>query len=170
MSDKERPIEVDPGKFFEYFRQSSTYKGAFEDFYLRKSLPGDATNGEKRHIFEYSQNARVALVDFAQLVTGFSYNPKFYTPAANLAINQYIDYVQMMKGSQPDVARADLESQDLQRSIYHNRVADILTQENLSPNEKLGWILARLILVEKGLDTYESARESDIARIRRATP
>lgn len=166
-TENTKPIEENPERFLDEFRRSSWYRDAFEDFYLGKSLATDVTEKEKTEVFEFSNEVKVALVNFTHYVMGFSYNPIFYDEIIKQDIDKYLDHVQITKNSPTSLSRDELETMDLQRSIYHMRLAKSLTEGGITPNEKLGRALGKLILVEKGLETYEQAAEPDIDRIRR---
>lgn len=151
--ESSRLWEDNPQVFFADFRQSEDYRSAYDNYFQGKTPVGNVTKGEKREVFEYSADAVSALVHFAQIDSGFSYNPVYYSPETQEAVEVYSSHVEKIRKG---LASEDSESLDIERSIYHARVARLLAAEGIAPNEKLGRVVGRFILVERGLDTYDA--------------
>jgi hypothetical protein len=64
-------------------------------------------------------------------------------------------------GPSPD----EIVQMDINRSAFHTAAAHALMAEDLAPNETLARALARLVLVDLGLDTWASARQTEVAQI-----
>ncbi len=153
-----RPVEDDPRRFLTTFRGSSSYQTAFEHFFRDKRLTGDVTEHEKREAFEQSDVAKVALVEYARREQPFSFSPSSFADDTARAILDYAAHVRHIRqrmAERPDAE--EIGAMDWTRSLYHVRAAEAMVREGIAPNVKLGRTLARLILVDLHLDTYESA-------------
>ena len=61
----------------------------------------------------------------------------------------------------------EIATVDGMRFLNHVAAAKQLVKDGTAPTEKMGRALARLILVDKKLDTLNSAREPDVKRLER---
>ncbi len=159
--------EDDPRKYMQAFQSSDAYTSAFERFYAGKALAPDVTESEKREVFESGESGKDALLDFAQNDLRFTYNPDKFDSETKEALGDYIatvkDYIKIIRsGSQDEIISADIY-----RSTLHNKAAKILADNGYVSSDKLGRTLARIILIDKGLDTFENAGISDLQRLKR---
>ncbi len=163
----EIPKEDNPRKYIQTFQSSAAYTSAFDRFYEGKKLAPDVTELEKREAFEGGESGKEALLDFAQHTLKFSYNPEKFDQETSNSLNEYIatvrDFFKIYRnGTQDEIMGADNY-----RSVMHNRAAKTLSDNGYVSSDKLGRTLARIILIEKGLDTFENASVSDIERVRK---
>ena len=156
----------DPRALLAGFRSSPRYAAAFDAFFAGKRLAPDVTPEEQREVFEESMLARSTLLDVAQHELALRYVPAHYTPETRAALDAYIACVQAIReafrhGPSPD----EIVQMDINRSAFHTAAAHALMAEGLAPNETLARAVARLVLVDLGLDTWASARQVDVAQI-----
>lgn len=155
-------LPEDPRELIELFRTSQNYRLAFEDFFKGKDIHPDVSEEEKHLAFKMSEKAKVALVNFVQINGGFHFNPVYYSPEMVEAITSYID--QVRRNLQSSTVR---EEADVERSILHRNLARALVQEGVVQSEKIARVVGRLILIDKGLDTYSSASKPAFEVIKR---
>lgn len=161
-------IEDNPITFLNGFRNSSFYINAYRNFFTGKNPASDVTEEEKKVVFEQSEDAKIALVDFAEKNVEFRYNPLYYSPQAVTAIETYVGHVhRMQQALQQGISREEIETLDFQRTSYHVALGHALVIDSLAPNVKLGRVMGRLMLIEQGLTTYNNTREPDVTRIQR---
>lgn len=164
----ELPMIEDPVEFITHFRESSWYQKAYEEFFKGKKLAPDATEREKTQAFLESEHAKYALVDFGTKEAHLRYNPDQYPLTSRHAINTYVasieDVVKMTRGG---ATKEEIMSLDELRFHYHETAAQEMVKDGVVPTTKLGRALARLILIDKGLDTRDNAREPDVNRVYR---
>ncbi|OGE25805.1 hypothetical protein A3C32_03455 [Candidatus Daviesbacteria bacterium RIFCSPHIGHO2_02_FULL_41_14] len=167
-TEQVNPSTDNPREFMDKFYESNIYLKAKQDFFIDKTLPDDVTDKEKQEAFEQSEDAKFAMVDFARKALTFKYNPDLFPAPSAHALSTYIESVKdMMKMSRSGVSSTEIESLDSLRSIYHNTAAQTLVEDKVVRSIKLGRSLARLVLVDKGLDTFENATKKDIDQIKR---
>jgi hypothetical protein len=53
------------------------------------------------------------------------------------------------------------------RFKYHNEIAQSLVDDGVAPSRKIGRAIARLVLIDKGLDTAENAKLPDVIASKR---
>lgn len=70
----------------------------------------------------------------------------------------------MLRGG---ISAGEIATLDGMRFIDHVAASRALKSDGIVPSEKVGRVVARLILIDKGLDTMSSAYESDVKRIER---
>lgn len=153
--------------FLERFRQNEGYLEALGVFFQGKTLADDVSEDEKIAVFERSEQAKKALIDFAE-ENPVAIDIDSCPPQAVGALKAYLDFVSNIKlaGNQnlsPDV----IQALDQQRSILHNEAAERMLFSGLVPNFAIGLVVSRLILIGRGLDSHESARETIIERLKR---
>lgn len=158
----------DPKEFMDTFYKSSYYKNAYNEFYKGKSPDPSVTQEEKDIAFKESEEAKFALVDFGTKDTSLEYDSKKYPAGSRQAIAIYSDSVEdffkLMRSSEK--TQDEISALDQLRFVYHGVAAEQLVKDKIVPTTKLGRALCRLILIDKDLDTANSAREPDLARIR----
>ena len=153
------PVLTDPRRLFAGFRASTIYGAAWNRFFHARPLAGDVTEAEQRAAFEQSDAAKLALIDYVQLQVSFGYDPTCYAPSTAAAIDTYIAHVEHLRTRMAErVDRDEIMEMDRTRSIYHLCAAQAMLDEGIAPSIKLGRTLARLILVHRGIETYEDAR------------
>lgn len=163
------PSEIkDPWELMAQFYESPTYRQAFERFYKGKSLDTSVSEKEKERVFLENHAARAALIDFATTEVIFRYDPERYPPDVADAINDYIkvekDRQKMARGK---MTGDEIIALDRYRAQYHNRAAQRLVKSGIVPSMATGEALARLVLMDKGLDTSESAKEKIPDKLKR---
>lgn len=160
------PSTESPQEFLEGFYQSSYFKDYFEKFFKDKTPDSDVTEEEKRDVFLNSEKAKSAFLDYAKKEKGLKYNPIFYSQEAQEKMNNYISSVKSaIKASREGSSPGDIITLDSLRSEYHTETADQLVKDGITPSHKLGRAFARLVLISKGLETFEQAVVPDIKRI-----
>jgi len=167
-SKKEIPIVENPSEFMEGFFSSELYVKNFATFYEKKNLAPDVTEAEKQEAFLTSGGDRVkyALLDYGKDEAHFKYNPQHYPPDVRAAINNYVDFVSDM-GKMTREGEGTVESLDETRRVYHTEAAEALAKAGIVPTHKLGRALARLVLIDKKMETFEDARTEDIVALKR---
>ncbi len=155
---------TDPYIFISKFRESADYKLSFNNFFLGKQLAADVTLEEMHESFEASELAGVTMVNFSEQRLQLVYYPEFYPTSTIEVLTAYIDTVQKMN-QRSEFSPDELQEIDRKRSIQHSKVARNFAVEGIAPNINFGKILARLILIDLKLDTFESARVSGKSRI-----
>ena len=120
---------------------------------------------ELKRVFEGGESASYAMIIYARDVRGLSYAPSNYTEETVGAISEYVKSVEELISGLRE--RWNIEFLDSSRAACHNRAAQELVSSGIVSTTKLGRAMCRLILIDKGYDTYESAGASDIERIRR---
>lgn len=174
----ETPIEIqetpsfpstdDPQEFLSRFKGSKWYKDAFAGYYNGKNLSTDVTEEEKEKAFLESDVAKFALIDFASNDLSFKYNPEKYSPESRKSLQEYIDTVEdITKMIREGATQHEIVTLDGMRFLNHIAAAKQLAKDGIIPTEKVGRVIARLVLVDKGLDTIDSTREPDVKRIER---
>jgi hypothetical protein len=161
-----RTIE-DPHQFIVAFRSSPRYTGGYEKFFEGKSPASDVTEEEKHRAFEESELAKTAILSFAQKDAHLSYKREFYDEETRKSVDEYIAATRDLFKMTRNGSRDEIISADALRSGYHQSLAYTLTEKGITPNQKMGKAFARLILIDKGLDTFESAAVPDSDRIKR---
>ena len=173
---EERPVEAssglpvvdNPREFMDGFFKSKWYQNAFARFYQNKEPAPEVTMEEKLLVFEQSDAAKSALVDYGVYDTHFKYNPDFYPKTSQESVNTYLECVEdLIKAIRQGVGRDEREVKDTIRYQYHEEAARSLVRDRIVPTEKLGRAMARLILIDKNLDTESSARTPDLLRLER---
>lgn len=171
VADKEihePPIISDPWELMAQFYESPRYKDMFAKFYKDKDLSPDVTEKEKEKVFLEDHKARAALVDFATQDILFKYNPTSFPQRSREALSEYIkvekDRQKMYEGK---VSGDEALALDEYRYKYHQEAARALARDGIAPTKTIGEALARLVLIDKELDTPESAKESTSGKLRR---
>lgn len=154
-------VECNPRQFMAGFRASPIYAAAYTRFFAGKKPAGDVTEAERREAFEGSEAAKLALIDYADSTVRLAFDPAAYAATTSASLEDYCGYVAYtFERMRAGADRAELEMMDMERSSRHSRAAQALLAEGIVPNELLGRAFARLVLVDRGLDTYASARRS----------
>lgn len=157
----------DPFEYFDKWRSSSNYGEAINKYFVGKKLAGDVTEDEKKEVFEESYEAKKSMLDFSKREDGqFVYDSSKYPLDVAEKMGSYIDSVRyVMKRMGEGVDRDDVKQLDGYRSFVHGEVTQALIKAGIAPNVKMGRTFARLVLISKGLDTYETAGRKDVDRI-----
>lgn len=163
----EIPIEEDPKKYMQTFRSSATYSTGLAKFYEGKNLAPDVTETEKKDVFESGEFGKAALLDFAQHTLKFKYNPSQFNPEAREALDDYIATVRDFFKAYREGGQDQIISADAYRTMVHNKAARVLADNGYTSGDKQGRTLARLVLIDKGLDTFENAGINDLERAKR---
>lgn len=157
--------ENNPLSFMDSYRESMNYTLAFDAFFRGKTLADDVSLSEQIASFEASEACRYSFIDYAQSTGSFRFDEDFYSQGALEAIQAYITQVKAIRDGQ--FTRGQLEDADIRRSVLHLIASQALKYDGIVPNDNLGRAMARLILIDKGLDTYESAKVATIKRVQR---
>jgi len=163
----DKSVVEDPVRFMNDFEASDYFKTAYDKFFEGKKLAPDVTDQEKYNAFAENEVAKLALLDFAEKEETYVYNPSFFPQEVRQKLNDYIeqtrDLAKMMRGA----TRDEIISTDLMRSIYHDKAAYALRDAGLVGSYRLGKAFARLVLISRGLDNFETSRVSDLERMKR---
>ena len=158
----------DPSVLFGEWRFSSVYGEAKKKFFEGKKLASDVTEKEKASVFEDGMGAKSSLLSFVR--DGdfeFVYDPKMYSKEVHEDMANYVEIVKYIheESKRGSVDRDKIENFDIQRSMMHVKVSKTLVDDGVTPNMKMARTFARIILISKGLDTYESAGKRDVDRV-----
>lgn len=161
----EPPTIADPWELMAQFYESKRYKDTYEGFYKSKKINPDVSEKEKEKVFLENESARYAFTKFGTEDVLFKFDGSKYPPRSLEAIDDYIktvrDEEEMDRGR---LSKDELESLDGWRYIYHTKAAEALVKDGIVPSTAVGEGFARLILVDKGLDTPESARRDSTSK------
>lgn len=147
-------VETNPRLFVQGFLDSEMYKGAFNAYFEEKNISSDVTQEEMQDVFLKSQEAGLALVDYGQKNTQFRYDPAQFTDEENGLIHAYMQKVVVRDNQDPD----EIRKYERERTRAHKELAEKLTEGKV-PNTRMGLILARFIIIDRGFDTYDSTRQ-----------
>jgi hypothetical protein len=165
---KEIPATADPVKFIHDFQESDYFKTAYDKFFAGKKLASGVTKAEKDEAFFENELARDAFIHFGEKEERFNYVSTFYSPEISELINCYIDQTKdTIKLVSSGGSQDDIINYDLLRTSYHDQVAKALADAKIVPSFRIGKAMARLILISRGLETFENSRESDLVKLRR---
>jgi len=145
--------ETNPHLFLQGFLSSDLYKTAYDAFFSEKTIPLEVTQEEKDTTFLGSQEANTALVDYGQGVVHFRYDPDQFNEDENALIHTYMQKVAVRYYQDPE----EIRKYERERTQAHNEIAQEFAK-NRVPNTRLGLVLARLIVIDRGLDTFDNAR------------
>jgi len=121
-------------------------------------LAPDVTEEEKKEVFWKSDDAKEALIRYAEEEEHFTYNPNQFSTAVQFAARTYIKSTEdFFKLYREGMDRETIRNLDSLRYSYHQTLAEQLFKDGYAPSIKIGRGLARLILIDKGLDTYDNA-------------
>lgn len=151
---EKRIVETNPQLFVRGFLNSEMYEGAFKAYFEEKDISSDVTQEEMQEVFLTSQEAGLALVDYGQKNTQFHYDPAQFTDEENELIHAYMQKIVVRDYQDPD----EIRKYERERTRAHKELAEKLTEGKV-PNTRMGLILARLIIIDRGLDTYDSTRQ-----------
>lgn len=149
---------TDPVQYIDDFRAHPIYQAAWVQFFVGRRLARDVTHEEQRMVFEHNDAAKLALIAFAERTTGLRYDPAAFGAAAP-ALERYVEHVRYVKRhmlTHPN--RNEIAELDRLRSRYHLDAAEAMVDQGIAPTIKLGRTLARLVLVDLGMETYDDAR------------
>jgi hypothetical protein len=169
----ELPFTDDPKFLMDSFRQSLQYTESYNERWAKLKPSPETTEEEKRQIFEQTESAKGALIDFSKSNLKFKYNPQKYDPETHEAIETYIWTVNgLIKAVSSPTGDREMDkdiilSADQYRSVKHTELARMFVKNGFTSTVELGRVLARLILIDKGLDNFENASISDEERLRR---
>lgn len=154
------PTESNPVAFFDAFRQSNFYKKAEGEFFAGKTLSPQVTDAMKRKAFEQNQEARLALVDFAFKEKKLGYDPTQYPPEIQPLFDTYYEKAKEERRlkNNPEGQEAYGEA-DRERRYAHMNFSEALANSGIVKKDKMAEILARLLLLTKGIGDYESTRD-----------
>jgi hypothetical protein len=153
------PVPIsDPRHLFDAFRSSATYRAAWKQYFDGRRLADDVTLDEQRAAFEQSDAAKLALIAFVERDQPIHHDPASFG-VAHTAIQRYVEHVRFVQDrmlERPE--RDEIVTLDNTRSRYHIEAAQAMIDNGYAPTLKLGRTLARLVLVDLGIETFEDAR------------
>lgn len=163
-----REIIKNPYELMDRFYSSKTYESGKQNFFKGKALTSDVTEKEKDRVFLDSQEGKNSFMDFNEFNVKFLYNPQNFPSRCADAIHTYIEHVVYTLKKEKEGFRDndEIEILDSLRWDYHNEAARTLMSGGIAPSLKIGRAIARLVAIEKGLDTFDKARRPDIDAIR----
>lgn len=162
----DKPIVEDPVKFMNDFEASDYFKTAYDKFFEGKKLAPDVTDQEKYNAFAENEVAKLALLDFAEKEERYHYDPSFFPKPVREALETYIAQTRDLIKMKRSGSRDEIITTDLLRSSYHDQAAYALKDAGLVGSYRLGKAFARLVLISRGLETFERSRISDLERMK----
>jgi hypothetical protein len=150
------PTTSNPQEFVERFLNSEEYSVALEEFYKGKNIRPDVTEAIKRRVFHEKEEARLALISFAQRRLHYSYDSSALPSEVSELVEIYADAARSLNEAQAAGDRDAMINQDSHRSSVHNALANRLVDTGVVPSANLGLGFAGLILISKDLQTYKS--------------
>lgn len=168
--EKNIPTSDNPVEFMKAFNKSDLYKEKFDQYFKGKikSEPTSEDLEDMNKVFLESNDAKAALIDFGTQHLKFHYNSSSFPQESRKAIQNYVATVEdIAKMVREGTGASEILSLDSMRSQYHDQAASVLVKEGVVPTTKIGRSLARLILIDKNLDTADTAKEPDINRVMR---
>lgn len=131
--------------------------------YIKKTSAANATKEEKKQVYLESDAAKQLLLYFDKEDMRLRYDPAKYPPEIIEKIDSYADAVQLSQdvadypvGTTAENQAAIIEA-DRRRNNSHNDLARTLCEAGIVASDRLGRMYARLILIDKGLDTFDGA-------------
>lgn len=162
-----KPIVEDPKLLFFKFRDSEPYRNAFELFFKGKNISTEVTEDEKRETFEGTEAAKYVFLSYVRDNISFRYKSNLYPPETQKAIQAYLDIKTEYKKRDQFMDQNYVIELDRKTSFLHSNAGKALATVGIAPSPLLGKGLASVIAIEKGLDTYSQAAESNLSRVRR---
>ncbi len=157
-----------PRKFMSSFYSSEEFDEAYRDFFKGKRLTPDVTDEEKKQVFFESEKAKQALINFGMRIK-LKFSSDHYPQSVARVIDDYISAVKSLLNTEGRrISGDEMIELDQHRNQLHVQAASILASNEIVPSVKLGKVLCRLILIDEGLDTFDSARVPDILRIQKS--
>ena len=156
----EPPIIGDPWELMAQFYESQRYKDALKSFYVGKNISPEVFEKEKERVFLENGAARNALIDFGTKNVLFKYDRSKYPKRSLEALDNYVkavkDLEKMDRGTR---TREELAAMDEFRVVSHQQAAQAVVREGIAPSTACGEAMARLVLIDKGLDAPEAAKK-----------
>ncbi len=146
-----------PTVFIDRFKTSNLQKRAYDKFFEGKNLNPAVTDAMKDRVFYESKNATDALIDYYVATREYTFNPDEFSADAIKALNEYNNFVSSIKQN-PSRDRDGILDNDRKRSAYHLAAANALLGDGIVPSIRMGRMLARIVLVENGIETVDEAR------------
>ncbi len=154
----ESRFETDnPTVFIDRFKTSNLQKKAYDKFFEGKNLNPAVTDAMKDRVFYESKNATDALVDYYVATNEYTFNPDEYSTEAINALNEYNNFVSAIRQN-PARDRDGILDNDRKRSAFHLAAAQALVTDGIVPSIRMGRMLARIVLVENGIESLDEAR------------
>lgn len=150
----EKFVTTDPALFLNRFGQSATYQEAYDGFFVGKN-PAAAHEMWVKAFLE-SRNAADALLDYYSQTGEYQFDTTQVPELSAQALLEYCEYVKELRSKK--AGRDTMLEDDVRRSILHLNAAKALVEEKITPSIRLGRMLARIVLVEKGIETIDDAR------------
>lgn len=173
----EIPTSDDPKVFFSAFKESEFYSKSYSERLQKLSPSPDVTEQEQVAAFDETEVAKIAMLDFAQKEMHFKFNSKNFDDDTIEAIDDYVYTVKhhkkiltkhdVMGGGGREADKEAIMEADRYRSRMHDKVAEVLKEKGYVSSDKLGRTMARLILIDVGLDNYDNAGLNDYERLRK---
>lgn len=164
----EPPTIKDPWELMARFYKSDRFEKAYKAFYHGKQIDSSVNEKEKERVFLENDAARIALLDFATHDVLFRFGRSKFPSPTQEAIDNYVKSVRdLEKMDRGMLEKEDLAAMDEFRLNAHQEAARSLVRAGIAPTMAIGEAIARLILIDKGLDTPISAqRESTSEKLR----
>lgn len=152
------PSTTNPKELITGFLQSEHYKEAYDSFYASPAMAEYIADRRKTLVFQNSEAARKALISFSENKLKLKLNVAEYPEEVQVAIHEYIDAAQKLESITESENRDGLFVYKALRSSAHRTLSDRLFLSKIVPSSNLGITLSTLLLIDQGLDTFESAK------------
>ena len=159
---------ADPNEFLQNFRDSDAYKEHMDEFYKGKDLPDNLDSREKMETFEDGESGRRALIEYAHEGGHLlKYDPEYYSKEFGKHFAEYKDFMKdFMRGHIEGSNRELVVAIDHMRSIRHQAASNMLVRTGITKCNKIARGLIQLMMIEKGLETFDNAKISETDRLR----
>lgn len=152
--------ESSPEQYIASFRDSETYKKAYEKFYESKKLAEDVTEEEKREAFERQEEIiRPTVFDFARSEVKLRYDDNRYPDLVRVAINNYLFYRMQNNEKGFRFNKEEIISSDREQQRLHLEAARKVG-DYLKTTSQVGRAIVSLIAINEGLDDFNSTAET----------
>lgn len=162
------PVTASVAEFLSLLRETPEYRGVIDQRTeemkrRRKVVEGEGLISEIQETFETTDTFRAMIIDFGQDCLHLKYDLGKYPPEFVRAMEEYSEAV--MKGKAAHVKKdADaLADSDHRRGWAHGFVGKYIQKTGVVRDSTAAKALARLLLIDQGLDYIANARRSGVA-------
>lgn len=167
--------EIDPNAFLEGFKGSSYYRDAFNEFYKGKNISPEEMESDQEELeelFEGGDSARRSLILYSEETKQIlKYNPDKYSEGFKEHFKEYEGMMKDIKKGRVGNYNGSLDKDSIIameyiRSNLHNSSAREIVKQGLTKSNKIARGLIELMVIEKGLDTFENSQISESDKLR----
>ncbi len=158
-------LTYDPKTFAKKFYESDQYEKARERYFNSKhwSLNPAKIDEEKQELFEESETAKNAMIDFGRYSCQLKYSVQHIPEKAIGPIAKYLEFIQKVREPRRKSGE-EIQRDEDRRYHLHEEAADALVEAGVAKSTKLARALVRLMAISEGLDTFENALRPDAKR------